>query len=226
MLSIKFTRLGLLIKMELEQQRREYLQDALRRTDLPVDPLQLFTLWQQQSITRGLTDPTAMVLATVSASGQPSQRIVLLKKLDEQGFVFFTNYSSRKAQEINDNNNVSLLFPWHAMERQVKVSGFAEKISIMESAKYFATRPRDSQLAAWASHQSSALTSRSFLLNQLEKMKQKFTNGDIPLPDFWGGIRVVPHEIEFWQGGANRLHDRFEYKLQQDKSWTISRLAP
>jgi len=212
--------------MDLEQVRREYLQGGLRRADLPADPLQLFALWQQQAIACNLLDPTAMALATVAANGQPSQRVVLLKNLDEKGFVFFTNYGSRKADEIFANPKVSLLFPWHPMERQVKIGGTAEKISLMESARYFATRPRDSQLAAWASSQSHAITSRSFLMTQLETMKQKFAQGEVPLPDFWGGIRVKPHQIEFWQGGANRLHDRFEYKQLEDGTWSISRLAP
>ncbi len=212
--------------MDLEQVRREYLQGGLRRADLPADPLQLFALWQEQAIASNLLDPTAMALATVSTNGQPSQRIVLLKNVDEKGFVFFTNYGSRKAGEIFANPKVSLLFPWHPMERQVKICGTAEKISVMESARYFATRPRDSQLAAWASSQSQAITSRSFLMMQLENMKQKFAQGEVPLPDFWGGIRVRPHQIEFWQGGANRLHDRFEYKQREDNTWSISRLAP
>jgi pyridoxamine 5'-phosphate oxidase len=212
--------------MDLEQVRRDYLQGGLRRADIPADPLQLFALWQQQAMASSLLDPTAMVLATAAPDGQPSQRIVLLKNLDVRGFVFFTNYESRKADEIFANPKVSLLFPWHPMERQVRVCGTAEKITPAESAKYFATRPRDSQLAAWASNQSHAVTSRSFLLGQFENMKQKFAEGDVPLPDFWGGIRVKPHQMEFWQGGAGRLHDRFEYKLLDDNTWSISRLAP
>jgi pyridoxamine 5'-phosphate oxidase len=212
--------------MDLEQVRRDYLQGGLRRTDIPADPLQLFALWQEQAITSSLVDPTAMVLATSSVDGQPSQRIVLLKTLDESGFVFFTNYESRKSVEIFANPQVSLLFPWHPMERQVRVCGTAEKISPAESAKYFATRPRDSQLAAWASSQSQSISSRAFLLEQLENMKQKFAEGEVPLPDFWGGIRVKPHQIEFWQGGASRLHDRFEYKLLDEKTWHVARLAP
>jgi pyridoxamine 5'-phosphate oxidase len=212
--------------MDLEQVRRDYLQGGLRRADIPADPLQLFALWQQQAMASSLLDPTAMVLATSAADGQPSQRIVLLKNLDVRGFVFFTNYESRKAGEIFVNPKVSLLFPWHPMERQVRVCGTAEKITPAESAKYFATRPRDSQLAAWASNQSRAIESRSFLLGQLENMKQKFAEGEVPLPDFWGGIRVKPHQIEFWQGGASRLHDRFEYQLLDDRTWRVSRLAP
>ncbi len=212
--------------MKLEEFRRDYLQGGLRRNELPADPLQLFAAWQQQAITSAILDPTAMVLATVGEDHRPSQRIVLLKSFDERGLVFFTNYSSRKAREIAVNQHVSLLFPWHALERQVKICGRAEKVSLLESAKYFATRPRESQLAAWASRQSASLTSRKFLMSQLESIRHKFTSGEVPLPDFWGGFRVVPQEIEFWQGGGNRLHDRFHYALQPDGQWEISRLAP
>jgi pyridoxamine 5'-phosphate oxidase len=212
--------------MNLEQFRREYLRGGLRRNDLPETPLPLFETWQQQAIESGLIDPTAMVVATVAANGQPSLRTVLLKHLDDSGFVFYTNYGSRKAKEIAGNPQVSLLFPWHPLERQVKICGRAEKVGLAESVRYFATRPRDSQLAAWASKQSHGLTARQVLLTELEHMKQKFAHGEVPLPDFWGGFRVVPHEIEFWQGGANRLHDRFVYKLQANGSWAIERLAP
>ena len=156
--------------MALDQIRRDYLQGGLRRDELPADPLVLFETWQKQAIACGLPDPTAMVVATVATDGQPSQRLVLLKQLDAQGFVFYTNYGSRKAREIAGNPNVSLLFPWHGMERQVNVRGSAEKLSVAESVKYFMTRPRDSQLAAWASQQSSPLTSRDFLMHQLAHM--------------------------------------------------------
>jgi len=212
--------------MNLEQFRREYLKGGLRSKDLPATPLELFEIWQQQAIESGLIDPTAMIVATVSAQGQPSQRTVLLKHLDDSGFVFYTNYGSRKAREIAENHRVSLLFPWHPLERQVKVCGTATKVSLTESVRYFASRPRESQLAAWASQQSRKLSTREFLLTQLEHMKQKYAHGEVPLPDFWGGFRVVPHEIEFWQGGANRLHDRFEYRLQPEGGWTVERLAP
>jgi pyridoxamine 5'-phosphate oxidase len=212
--------------MALDQIRREYLQGGLRREELPDDPLQLFETWQKQAIACGLADPTAMVVATVAPDGQPSQRLVLLKQLDARGFVFFTNYGSRKAQEIAGNPRVSLLFPWHGMERQVKVAGIAEKVSGAESVKYFMSRPRDSQLAAWASHQCAPLSSREALMTQLAHMKEKFARGEVPLPDFWGGIRVHPRELEFWQGGANRLHDRFQYTRQDGDTWRIQRLAP
>ena len=211
---------------ELDSIRREYLQGGLRRKDLPGDPLVLFRAWQEEIIRSGLIDPTAMSLATVDEDGQPSQRIVLLKHLDDEGFVFFTNYGSRKARELGGHPKVSLLFPWHIMERQVKVCGKAERISVAESLRYFATRPRASQVTAWASQQSSPIASRSFLLGQLARMKEKFADGEVPLPDFWGGIRVRAHEIEFWQGGASRVHDRFRYSLQARADWQISRLAP
>lgn len=212
--------------MELENLRREYLQGGLNREDLNADPVKQLEFWLQQAIDLQLDDPTAMVVATVAADGQPSQRIVLLKHLDEKGLVFYTNYGSRKAKEIAGNSKVSLHFPWNDIDRQVKIQGQAQKISAAESLKYFLSRPRESQLAAWASEQSRPLTSKQVLLTQFEHMKEKFGKGEIPLPDFWGGIRVTPSMFEFWQGGANRLHDRFEYSLQKGGSWAIQRLAP
>jgi pyridoxamine 5'-phosphate oxidase len=167
-----------------------------------------------------------MTIATVDTTGQPSQRIVLLKHLDEKGFVFYTNLNSRKAQELKQNPKISLHFPWYLMERQVKVCGIAEQLSATEVMKYFVSRPRDSQLGAWASQQSRPISSRALLLQQFESMKKKFAQGEIPVPDFWGGFRVKPHQIEFWQGGAARLHDRFQYNLQADGSWNIQRLEP
>ncbi len=212
--------------MDIENFRREYLQGGLNREDLQDDPIAQFKTWLSQAVESGIGDPTAMVVSTVSAEGRPSQRIVLLKHVDDDGFIFYTNYGSRKAKEIEGNNKVSLLFPWNKLDRQVKVGGTAEKISVAESAKYFMSRPRDSQLAAWASKQSRKITSREFLLTQLADIKEKFAAGEVPLPDFWGGIRVRPHEVEFWQGGEHRIHDRFEYCLQNDGSWEISQLAP
>ncbi len=212
--------------MKLESLRREYLKGGLHRKDLTPDPFDQFDLWMQQAIDLDITDANAMTVATVGADNQPSQRIVLLKHVDKAGFVFYTNYGSRKAQDLAANPRISLHFPWHSIERQVKVGGTASKISAAESLKYFLSRPQDSQIAALASRQSSVLTSRTVLLNQFEAMKQKFQAGDMPLPDFWGGFRVVPTEIEFWQGGANRLHDRFRYKRLADNNWQIDRLAP
>ncbi|MEX2468811.1 MAG: pyridoxamine 5'-phosphate oxidase [Pseudohongiellaceae bacterium] len=211
--------------MDLESLRREYLRGGLQREDLADDPLDQFGQWMQQAIDLQFSDPTAMTVATVSPEGQPSQRVVLLKHFDRRGFVFYTNYSSRKARDLAANPRISLHFPWHDIDRQVKVCGEAKRLPTAESLKYFLTRPRDSQIAAHASHQSSVLSSRSVLLNQFESLKQKFQAGEIPLPDFWGGYRVRPHEIEFWQGGARRLHDRFRY-LKDGDGWQIDRLAP
>ena len=211
--------------MDLETLRREYLKDGLERENLADDPFDQFEKWMAQFLELGLADPTAMTVATVAQDGQPSQRIVLLKHVDQSGFVFYTNYSSRKANEIDANPKISLHFPWHAVERQVKVCGVAEKVSPAESLRYFTSRPKGSQLAAAASPQSKVISSRSLLLNEFERLKQKFREGEIPLPDFWGGYRVVPSEIEFWQGGQNRLHDRFRYTWSED-AWKIDRLAP
>lgn len=212
--------------MDLDQIRREYLLGGLNRADLHDNPVQQFETWLEQAVAAQIPDPTAMVLATVDAEGQPDQRIVLLKQLDAQGFVFYTNYNSKKARDINANAQVSLHFPWHMMERQVRVSGRAQKISVAESLKYFNSRPYGSQLAAWASPQSSTISARSVLEQQFASIKAKYSEGQVPRPDFWGGLRVVPERMEFWQGGANRLHDRFEYQLRATGQWQIDRLAP
>ena len=212
--------------MDIENFRREYLAGGLKAEDLLADPVAQFNLWLGQTVESGLKDPTAMVVATVGKDGQPSQRIVLLKHVDQDGFVFYTNYGSRKAEEIEDNNRVSLLFAWNALDRQVKICGRAEKVSTADSLKYFLSRPRDSQLAAWASQQSRKISGRDFLMTQLAHMKEKYREGEVPLPDFWGGFRIRPYEIEFWQGGEHRLHDRFVYELQDNQSWTIHQLAP
>ncbi len=212
--------------MDLESLRREYLYGGLSRDELAADPLEQFSVWMQQAIDLKIGDPTAMTVATVADDGQPSQRIVLLKQFDKEGFVFYTNYGSRKADELSQNVKISLHFPWHAIDRQVKIAGDAARVSVSESLNYFLSRPKESQLAAVASEQSRVLSSRTLLLNQFESLKQKFQNGEVPFPDFWGGYRVIPSEIEFWQGGANRLHDRFRYLRDSKAVWTIDRLAP
>lgn len=210
--------------VDLIKLRREFTSGGLTRTELNNNPFDQFETWIEQATQAELTLPNAMSLATSDAD-EISIRTVLLKSFDEQGFVFFTNYNSKKSKQIQDNPKAALLFPWLDLERQVKISGVVEKISTLESVKYFASRPKDSQLGAWASSQSSQLSSRQVLLSQFESMKAKFIKGEVPLPDFWGGYRVVPHTIEFWQGRENRLHDRFVYKKEQDE-WLISRLAP
>ncbi|MDO9476839.1 MAG: pyridoxamine 5'-phosphate oxidase [Pseudohongiella sp.] len=212
--------------MDLQDIRRDFRKGTLTRDELIDDPIEQFKLWMQQALSTDLVDPTAMVLATGARDGQVSQRVVLLKGLDERGFVFFTNYESRKSREISVNSKVSLHFPWFAIERQVMVCGVAEKVTLEESRAYFQSRPRDSQLAAWASPQSRVLNSREALTQQLENLQKKYADLEIPLPEFWGGYRVRPSQIEFWQGGANRLHDRFVYSLQPGQAWQIERLAP
>lgn len=214
--------------MDLSDFRKDYLQGGLHSKDLAHSPYQQFTQWFEQAIQSGIVEPNAMSLATADADGRPSLRTVLLKYFDENGFVFFTNYSSRKSREITANPNVSLLFPWVALERQVIVVGTAEKISTAESLRYFTSRPHESQLGAWVSQQSSVIPNRKFLQMKLAEIGRKFKEGKVPLPDFWGGYRVVPREIEFWQGGSARLHDRFLYMRQEDSgnSWTINRLSP
>ncbi|WLQ17350.1 pyridoxamine 5'-phosphate oxidase [Hahella aquimaris] len=212
--------------MKLDDIRREYLYSGLSRKDLADDPIVQFKNWLQMAIDADLNaDPTAMSLATVNAQGVPSQRIVLLKNLDASGFVFYTNLGSRKAQNIAENANVSLHFAWLPMERQICVTGVAEKLSIAEATRYFLSRPHESQVAAWASQQSQAIGSRVLLEQAFEQMKNRFKQGEVPLPSFWGGYRVRPVTIEFWQGRANRLHDRFIYK-KVGESWEVERLQP
>ena len=212
--------------MDISHFRREYLKGGLNRDDLSPDPVTQFAIWFEQARKTTIADPTAMVLATVSHTGQPSQRTVLLKYFDEDGFVFFTNYGSTKAEEIAANDKVSLLFVWLELDRQVMINGQAVKISVAESTRYFMSRPRDSQVAAWVSSQSHGLSSRQALMQKFSEMKRKFGEGRIPLPSFWGGYRVEPVEIEFWQGRENRLHDRFIYHRQEKNNWQIERLAP
>ncbi len=206
--------------------RSEYTRGALDRASLKASPFDQFALWFQQAMDAGIIEANAMSLATTGADQRPLVRTVLLKIYDERGFVFFTNLESRKARQIAENPQVSLLFPWLPLERQVIISGAAEKVSTKETLAYFITRPRGSQLGAWVSAQSSVITTRSLLEQKWEEMKRKFGEGDVPLPSFWGGYRVMPREIEFWQGRPSRLHDRFLYTLQPGGSWKIDRLAP
>ncbi|MBT8361527.1 MAG: pyridoxamine 5'-phosphate oxidase [Deltaproteobacteria bacterium] len=212
--------------MDISNFRREYLKSGLRRVDLDGNPVSQFGRWLEQAQKTTIADPTAMILATVNQAGRPSQRTVLLKYFDNDGFVFFTNYGSRKAEEIAENDSASLLFVWLELERQVMISGKASKIATAESARYFMSRPRNSQVAAWVSSQSHRLSSRQVLMQKFAEMKRKFAEGKIPLPSFWGGYRVVPAEIEFWQGRENRLHDRFMYNRLADGLWQLERLAP
>jgi len=206
--------------------RVDYHLARLEEGELPDDPFELFGRWLQQACDARLIEPNAMVLATVGADGRPTTRTVLLKHWDSAGFVFFTNLESRKSRQIGENSHVSLLFPWLGLQRQVSVNGTASRTSTAEVLAYFARRPFGSQLAAWVSPQSRVISNRSLLEAKWEEMKRKFREGQVPLPSFWGGFRVVPEQIEFWQGGENRLHDRFMYNRQSDGSWTHERWAP
>ena len=212
--------------MNVDELRQQYMAEGLSRNTLETSPLKQFETWYRQTIDTGTYEPGAMSLATVDAEGQPWQRIVLLKLYDEKGFVFFTNYESRKAEQMAVNNRVSLLFPWHELGRQVKITGTVEKISTAESLSYFATRPRGSQLGAWASGQSQVINSRSILESMVESMKEKYANREVPLPPFWGGYRVSPASYEFWQARDNRLHDRFIFRRDEKGEWASERLAP
>lgn len=212
--------------MKLEDARREYSFGRLCRDTLQDSPFVQLELWLQQAIELGVQDPTAMSLATVTPGGCPWQRIVLLKGLDVHGLVFYTNLGSRKAREIHASSQASVLFPWLQIDRQIIVAGRVERVATTEAEAYFASRPRDSQLAAWASQQSTPLASRAELEARWEDAKARFEGGEVPLPDNWGGYRLVPREFQFWQGGERRLHDRFQYTLADSGEWQIVRLAP
>ena len=201
------------------------MSSGLTRDTLNPDPVSQFERWYTEAIDSGIPEPTAMRLATVDADGQPWVRTVLLKLYDAAGFVFFTNFESAKARQIATNNRVGLLFPWVALGRQVRISGTAGKIPTAESVKYFASRPRGSQIGAWASPQSQVISSRSLLDAKFDEVRRKFARGDVPLPAFWGGYRVMPFEIEFWQARESRLHDRFAY-TRSDGGWALDRRAP
>ncbi|MCC5827079.1 pyridoxamine 5'-phosphate oxidase [Alkalimonas sp.] len=212
--------------MKIDAIRRSYTKDKLDLDKLHADPIQQFERWLKDAVAAELPDPTAMCVATVDASGQPSQRLVLLKDVSADGFVFYTNLGSRKATELAANPKVSLHFPWHPLERQVIVYGTAERVPSSQVVKYFLSRPKESQLAAWASEQSRPISTRQALMQKFAEIKHKFEHGEVPLPSFWGGFLVRPHQIEFWQGGEHRLHDRFLYRQQSDTNWQIERLCP
>lgn len=211
--------------MDIGDIRKEYTKYGLQRKNLHDNPFEQFEHWFQQASKAEIKEVNAMSLATVRADGLPQVRTVLLKLFDERGFVFFTNYKSAKAQEIDNNPKASILFPWLDLERQVRISGVVEKISTAESFKYFASRPRGSQLGAWISEQSQVISNRSVLKTLMNQIKDKFKEGQVPLPDSWGGYRIIPESFEFWQGRANRLHDRFKYS-KDNSGWQIDRLAP
>ena len=211
--------------MDLHDFRRDYLMGGLRRADLSADPFKQFEIWFEALLKLGVDDPNALVLATADAAGNVDQRIVLLKEFSEQGFDFFTNKQSEKAIAIRQNPKVSLHFPWHSIERQIKINGIAETLSEADNDAYFSSRPRESQLAACASAQSQPIASRDELMSQYESLQQQYPD-HVPRPPHWGGYRIVPSRFEFWQGGASRLHDRFVYSLKDDGQWLLQRLSP
>lgn len=207
------------------EERREYAAGTLSRADLPEDPLELFAAWLSAAIATGADDATAMALATASADAMPSVRIVLLKEHGPDGFVWFTDYGSRKGQELAENPRASLAFYWSAFSRQVRVSGVVTQIDEAESRAYFATRPEDSRFSAAASDQSQPIAGRDMLEARVAELRSQYPDGQVPMPEGWGGFRLEPESIEFWQGREGRLHDRFAYSRSGD-GWTVLRLQP
>ena len=214
------------VGMDVTGLRREHDTGPLHRDDLDSDPFKQFQDWFANACESDLPIPNAMSLTTVDTDNRPALRTVLLKYFDQRGFVFFTNLESAKARHIKHNANVALLFHWPHVDRQLSIRGHAEKLPVSEVVKYFITRPRGSQIGAWVSHQSHRISARSLLETKFAELKRKYAAGDIPLPSFWGGYRVIPVSIEFWQGQPNRLHDRFLYTKQKDDTWEIERLQP
>jgi pyridoxamine 5'-phosphate oxidase len=212
-------------ELNLADLRRDYTKNGLLETDVNPDPFRQFSAWFDQATKSGILEPNAMSHATVSPDGQPSIRIVLLKGVDEHGFIFFTNYESRKGRDMEMNPKSSLLFFWGELERQVRIEGVIEKISKASSKAYFDSRPEGSRIGAWSSNQSEIVDSRDTLEQRFEENKKLYAGKDIPMPDYWGGYRLVPSMIEFWQGRGSRMHDRIRYR-QIDAHWNIDRLSP
>lgn len=211
--------------MELADLRNEYTWGGLSETDVDADPLRQFETWFQQALSANLPEPSAMTLATVGSDGQPSARVVLLKVFDASGFTFFTNYDSRKGRDLAANPQAALLFFWPELQRQIRVEGTVERVTEAESDAYFRSRPLGSRLSAWASVQSEAIANREVLESRVRQLTQRFAGSEVPRPPFWGGFRVRPVRIEFWQGRPDRLHDRLRYCLEPS-GWRLERLSP
>lgn len=212
--------------MSLADLRKDYSLSGLLEKDLARDPFRQFDKWFQEAQAAKLVEPNAMTLATASRDGRPSARTVLLKAVDGRGFVFFTNYDSRKGRDLAENPRAGLSFPWLALERQVIIEGTVTKVSREESAAYFHSRPRASQLGAWVSQQSSIITGRPVLEDAMKSLEKKYAGAEVPVPPAWGGYRLSPETVEFWQGRRSRLHDRLRYRREASGDWTVERLAP
>ena len=211
---------------KVESLRREYTRDGISVRSVKKDPIEQFSIWFEDAVKSDQTDANAMTLATATASGKPSLRVVLIKGFDHKGFRFYTNYESRKGRELSENPEAALCFFWPALERQVRIEGKVEKMSREDSEVYFKSRPRESQIGAWASRQSSKIKGRDQLKKQYQEMKETFEGKEIPLPEFWGGFLLRPQTIEFWQGRTGRLHDRILYTRIDEDNWKIDRLSP
>jgi pyridoxamine 5'-phosphate oxidase len=212
--------------MSIGDLRQEYSSHGLSEHDLDPDPIGQFRHWFEDAVAAGVREPNAMTLATSTKEGRPSARMVLLKGFDDRGFTFYTNYESRKGSELVDNPYAALILFWVDLERQIRIEGRVELATPAESDAYFATRPLESRLSAWASHQSEVLPSRAILETRVLELQEQYSGQEVPRPPFWGGFRVVPESIEFWQGRPSRLHDRLRYRQQSSQAWTIERLSP
>lgn len=214
------------MKEQIQKHRKEYTLSALSESTITENPISLFTKWFQEALDIYAFDANAMQLATADKNARPTTRTVLLKSFDHKGFVFFTNYNSRKGKNLSENSWASINFFWHALERQIRIDGKVERIAEKESDEYFATRPRESQIGTWCSNQSEKISGREILEKKYKEIEQQYEGKTIPRPSYWGGYILKPALIEFWQGRENRLHDRFQYTKEDFDKWSVARLSP